>query len=105
MILNFSFFSSIDVANESDCNDVAGDDDAIDAVVVVVIEECDWSVHGSPFASIVDRFSLEFWLIFDLMISFAYLSYWRDAAKNYYFLIAVHNYTNRQNLLQPIAYA
>lgn len=41
MILNFSFFSSIDAANDSDCNDVAGDDDAIDAVVVVVIDECD----------------------------------------------------------------
>lgn len=63
MILNFSFLSPIEVANESDCNDVAGDEDAIDAVVV--IEECDWSVLGSPFTSIDDRFSLEFWLIFD----------------------------------------
>lgn len=63
MIFNFSFFSPIDVANESDCNDVAGDEDAIDAVVV--IDDCDWSVLGSPFASSDDKFSLEFWLIVD----------------------------------------
>lgn len=62
MIFNFSFFiSSIDAANESDCNDVAGDEDAIDAVVV--IDDCDRSAFGSPFASNDDKFSLEFWLI------------------------------------------
>ena len=58
MIFNFSFFSSIDVASERDCSDVAGDEDAIDAVVV--IDDCDRSVLGSPFASIDDKFSLEF---------------------------------------------
>lgn len=63
IILNFSFVSPIEVANESDCSDVAGDDDAMDAVVVV-IEECDWSALGSPFTPIDDRFSLELWLIF-----------------------------------------
>ena len=36
MILSFSFLSSlIEVANDNDCSDVAGDDDAIDAVVVI----------------------------------------------------------------------
>lgn len=39
IILSFSFFSSVDAAIERDCNDVAGDDDAIDAVVV--IDDCD----------------------------------------------------------------
>lgn len=38
-ILSFSPFSSIDVANDSDCSDVAGDDDAIDVVDVIV--DCD----------------------------------------------------------------
>lgn len=60
MIFNFSFFiSSIDAANDSDCNDVAGDEDAIDAVVV--IDDCDRSAFGP--ASNDDKFSLEFWLI------------------------------------------
>lgn len=58
MIFNFSFFSSsIEAANDRDCNDVAGDEDAIDAVVV--IDDCD----RSAFASNDDKFSLEFWLI------------------------------------------
>lgn len=41
MILSFSPFSSIDVANDSDCNEVAGDDDAIEAVDVIVDWDCD----------------------------------------------------------------
>lgn len=39
MILSFSFFSSIDVANDRDCSEVVGDEDAIDGAVV--IEDCD----------------------------------------------------------------
>lgn len=39
MILSFSFLSSIDVANDRDWSEVAGDDEAIDAVVM--IDDCD----------------------------------------------------------------
>lgn len=39
VILSFSPLPSIDVASDSDCRDVAGDDDAIDAVDVIV--DCD----------------------------------------------------------------
>lgn len=62
MILSFSFLSSIDVANDRDWSEVAGDDEAIDAVVMIDDCDCDWSAVDSTFAS-DERFSLEFWLI------------------------------------------
>lgn len=60
-ILSFSPFSSIDVANDSDCSDVAGDDDAIDVVDVIV--DCDWSVGSMAVSGNIAVIAIALWLI------------------------------------------